>query len=130
MLKEFKPKPYVTPHGYYLAIVIISIIAAIISLVLGYLVFINIVQLLCFLLFIMVWSARHHPSLIITETEIVNRNSHTVYWHFPVSEYSHIDRNGEMSVIFDKHGNSYEMANSNFTDDRWREIELTLKGMK
>ena len=126
MLKEFKPKPYVTPQGYYLAIVIISLIATIISLVLGYLVFINIVQLLCFILFSMVWAARHIPSLIITETEIVNRNSHTVYWHFPVTNFSHIERNDSVTLIFDKEGNSYKMASSNFSSERWQEIEVAL----
>ncbi|WNC69487.1 hypothetical protein RI845_04905 [Thalassotalea nanhaiensis] len=126
MLQEFKPKPYVTPQGHYLSLVLISLITAIVSLVLGYLVFINIVQLLCFILFAMVWAARHHPSLIITDTEIISRNSHTVYWHFPVAEYAHIKRIDKVTLLVDEQGQSYETANSNFTEKRWQEIEEAL----
>lgn len=126
MLKEFKPKPYVTPKGNYLAFVIIALITVIISFILGYLSFINIVQLLCFFLFSMVWAARHHPSIIITETEIISRNSHTVYWHFPVAEYASIERHNEVTLFFVEQRKSYEMTNSIFTDERWQEIEEAL----
>lgn len=129
MLKEFKPKPYITPKGFYATLAIMSVIAAIGSFILGYLVFVNIVQLFCFILFAMVWAARHSPSLIISETELVNRNIHTVYWHFPITDYSHLERHDMVTLFFDKQGKSHEMANSNFSDGRWQEIEVALKSL-
>ncbi|WP_068546022.1 hypothetical protein [Thalassotalea crassostreae] len=129
-MKEFKAKPYQFPQGVYLYLSLIMIVVVVGCFVAGILMFINIVQLLCLILFFMVWSTRNWPSLVVTDSELVSRNNHKVYWHFPIQNFAAIKHLQDTSLLIDIDGNQYPLQTSTFSATRWHEIEDELVKIK
>ena len=125
-MKEFKAKPYQFPQGVYLYLSLTMIVTVVGCFVAGILMFINIIQLLCLILFLMVWSTRNWPSLVVTENELVSRNTHRVYWHFAKQNFVQIKHQQGTSILLDNDGNEYPLQTNTFSATRWQEIEQAL----